>query len=162
MLSPWRKNWTRRAGLLLILRGLMLLFIEYLTNWWFKADCWKNESNCQSGEEDGVAEEVKIRYLFVFVTMWGRFWWTESPLKSAQKSIRESRSTQKSALESKCTLESAQQSAQTSSTAQTRAQKIALKSKSLKRVLKRVRYSIKCSGEWVNQKNKPLKRVRYS
>ena len=92
----------------------------------------------------------------------GRFWWTESPPKSAQKSTRESRSTQKRALESKCTRLSAQKSAQTSSTAQTRAQRIALKSKSLKRVLKRVRYSIKCSGEWVNKKREPLKRVRYS
>ena len=91
-----------------------------------------------------------------------RFWWTESPLKSAQKSTRESRSTQKRALESKCTRLSAQKSAQTSSTAQTRAQRIALKSKSLKRVLKRVCYSIKCSGEWATQKSEPLKRVRYS
>ena len=92
----------------------------------------------------------------------GRLWWTESPPKSAQKSTRESRSTQKSALESKCTLKSAQRSAQTSSTAQTRAQRIALKSKSQKRVLKRVCYSIKCSGEWATQKSEPLKRVRYS
>ena len=98
----------------------------------------------------------------ILVVKRGRFWWTESPPKSAQKSTRESRSTQKSALESKCTLESAQRSAQTSCTAQTRAQKIALRSKSLKRVLKRVRYSIKCSGEWVNQMSEPLKRVRYS
>ena len=92
----------------------------------------------------------------------GRLWWTESPPKSAQKSTRESRSTQKSALESKCTLESAQRSAQTSCTAQTRAQKIALKSKSLKRVLKRVCYSKKCSREWAIQKCESLKRVCYS
>ena len=98
----------------------------------------------------------------LLMTGGGRFWWTKSPPKSAQKSTRESRYTKKRALESKCTRLSAQKSAQTSSTAQTRAQRIALKSKSLIRVLKRVRYSIKCSGEWVNQKNKLLKRVRYS
>ena len=92
----------------------------------------------------------------------GRLWWTESPPKSAQKSTRESRSTQKSALESKCTLESAQRSAQTSSTDQTRAQKIAQKSKTLKKVLKRVGYSNKCSGECVIQKRGALKRVCYS
>ena len=107
--------------------------------------------------EDSVARNYEIH-----PPKGGRFWWTESPLKSAQKSTRESRSTQKSALESKCTLESAQRSAQTSSAALTRAQKIALRSKSLKRVLKRVCYSIKCSGEWVSQMSEPLKRVRYS
>ena len=91
-----------------------------------------------------------------------RFWWTESPLKSAQKSTRESRSTQKRALEYKCTRLSAQKSAQTSSTAQTRAQKIAQKSKTLKKAPKRVGFSRKCSGEWVIQKWGALKRVCYS
>ena len=91
-----------------------------------------------------------------------RFWWTESPLKSAQKSTRESRSTQKRALEYKCTRLSAQKSAQTSSTAQTRAQKIAQKSKTLKKAPKRVGFSRKCSGECVIQKRGVLKRVCYS
>ena len=91
-----------------------------------------------------------------------RFWWTESPPKSAQKSTQKSRPTQKKALESKCTRLSAQKSALETSIAQTRAQKIALKSKSLKRVLKRVGFSRKCSGEWVIQKRGALKRVCYS
>ena len=92
----------------------------------------------------------------------GRFWWTESPPKSAQKSTCERRSTQKRALESKCTLLSAQKSAHIFCLAPKRAQEIAYKSKSLKKVLKRVSYSIKCSGEWVPKKSEPLKRVCYS
>ena len=92
----------------------------------------------------------------------GRFWWTESPPKSAQKSTRESRSTQKRVLERKCTLLSAQKSAHIFGLAPKRAQEIALKSKSPKKVPKRVGYSINCSGEWVPQKSEPLNKVCYS
>ena len=70
-----------------------------------------------------------------------RFWWTESPSKSAQKSTRESRPTQKRALESKCTLLSAQKSAHIFCLAPKRAHKIAHKSKSLKKALVRVGFS---------------------
>ena len=62
-----------------------------------------------------------------------RFWWTESPLKSPQKSARASRPTQKSALESKCTLLSPQKRAPIFGLAPKRAQEIAQKSKTLKK-----------------------------
>ena len=88
-----------------------------------------------------------------------RFWWTESPLKSPQKSARESRPTQKKALESKCTLLSAQKSALIFRLALQRAQEIAQKSKTLKKAPKRVGFSRKCSGEWVTQKRCVLKGV---
>ena len=61
-----------------------------------------------------------------------RFWWTESPLKSPQKSARESKPTQKKALESKCTLMSPQKRAPIFCLAPKRAQEFAQKSKSLK------------------------------
>ena len=99
---------------------------------------------------------------FLMKLKWGRFWWTESPPKSAQKSTRESRPTQKKALESKCTLLSAQKSALIFRLAPKRAQEIAQKSKTLKKALKRVGFSRKCSGEWVIQKWGALKRVCYS
>ena len=91
-----------------------------------------------------------------------RFWWTESPLKSPQKSARASRPTQKRALESKCTLLSAQKRAPIFCLAPKRAQEIAQKSKTLKKALKRVGFSNKCSGECVIQKRAVLKRVCYS
>ena len=91
-----------------------------------------------------------------------RFWWTESPPKSAQKSTRESRPTQKKALESKCTLLSAQKSALNFRLAPKRAQEIAQKRKTLKKVPIRVGFSRKCSGELVIQKKGALKRVCYS
>ena len=56
------------------------------------------------------------------------------------------------ALESKCTLLSAQKRTPIFCLAPKRAQEIAQKSKSLKRPLKRVGFSEKCSGEWVTQK----------
>ena len=91
-----------------------------------------------------------------------RFWWTESPLKSPQKSARASRPTQKCALESKYTLLSPQKRAPIFCPTPKRAQEIAQKSKTLKKALKRVGFSNKCSGECVIQKRGALKRVCYS
>ena len=62
-----------------------------------------------------------------------RFWWTESPFKSPQKSARASRPTQKRALERKCTLLSPQKRAPIFGLAPKRAQEIAQKSKTLKK-----------------------------
>ena len=64
-----------------------------------------------------------------------RFWWTESPLKSPQKSARASRPTQKCALESKYTLLSPQKRAPIFCPTPKRAQEIAQKSKTLKKAL---------------------------
>ena len=105
----------------------------------------KNGSNINRGQADAL-----------------RFWWTESPLKSPQKSARESRPTQKKALESKSTLLSPQKRAPIFCLAPKRAQEIAQKSKTLKKALKRVGFSNKCSGECVIQKRGALKRVCYS
>ena len=91
-----------------------------------------------------------------------RFWWTESPLKSPHGSARASRPTQQRALESKCTLLSPQKRAPIFGLAPKRAQEIAQKSKTLKKALKRVGFSNKCSGECVIQKRGALKRVCYS
>ena len=99
---------------------------------------------------------VRFLYLYSIAINALRFWWTESPPKSTQKSTLESRPAQKRTLESKSTLLSAQKSAHIFCLALKRAQEIAQKSKSLERALKRVGFSEKCAREWVTQKNEPL------
>ena len=116
---------------------------------------------CDSGATRLNLQKLQ-RQLYADACITLRFWWTESPLKSPQKSARESKPTQKKALESKCTLMSPQKRAPIFCLAPKRAQEIAQKSKTLKKALKRVGFSNKCSGECVIQKRAVLKRVCYS